>query len=203
MNVLMAGVGGQGILFATGLLTHLAARKGWPVMACETHGMAQRGGSVVCHLRLNQRPAGPLIPKGKADLLVGLNEDEGLRHLGYLRKGGYLLLERGKDKLRGMAVSRYLSATSIKGASVPAFSMAMEAGFPLGANLIILGAASAMGWLPFSPGEMEGALAELSRRPMLEQNLRTLRVGFEAGREAGGSWGPSPQYRLGVESRAG
>lgn len=184
MNVLMAGVGGQGILFVTGILAHLAIKRGWPVVACETHGMAQRGGSVVSHLRLNERLAGPLIRKSRADLLLGLNEDEGLRHLGYLRRGGHLVLERGEGKLRLQAISRYLHALEIQATSVPALSMAMDAGFPLGANLIILGAASAMGFLPFSPNELEKALGELSRKPVLEQNLKSLRLGFEVGARA-------------------
>jgi indolepyruvate ferredoxin oxidoreductase beta subunit len=169
VNVLLAGVGGQGILFVTGLMAHLAVEKGWPVAACETHGMAQRGGSVVSHLRMGKREAGPLIRRGKADLLLGLNEDEGLRHLAYLRRGGSLLLEQG----------RYIAHMNIQAASVPAMSLAREAGFPLGANLIILGAACALGWLPFSAKELERGLRDLSREAVLDQNLESLRLGLQ------------------------
>ena len=179
MNVLLAGVGGQGILFVTGLMAHLAVEKGWPVAACETHGMAQRGGSVVSHLRMGKREAGPLIRRGKADLLLGLNEDEGLRHLAYLRRGGSLLLEQGREKLRLAAVGRYIAHMNIQAASVPAMSLAREAGFPLGANLIILGAACALGWLPFSAKELERGLRDLSREAVLDQNLESLRLGLQ------------------------
>ncbi len=179
MNLLLAGVGGQGILFVTGLLAHLGLEKGWPVCACETHGMAQRGGSVVSHLRLGRKEAGPLIRKGKADLLLGLNEDEGLRHLAYLKKGGLLLLEKGKGKLWLPAVGGYLAAMGIKAESVPAMCIAQQAGFPLGANLVLLGAACALGWLPFSAPEIEKGLRALSRSALLERNLESLRMGLE------------------------
>jgi len=185
VNVLLAGVGGQGILFVTGLLAHLGMERGWPVCACETHGMAQRGGSVVSHLRLGKKEAGPLIPKGRADLLLGLNEDEGLRHLAYLKKGGCLLLERGRDKLRLAGVARYLDFMHIKAVSVPAFSLAQEMNFLLGANLVLVGAASALGWLPFSAGELERGLKALSKSNLLERNLESLRLGLKSNPEQG------------------
>ena len=192
MNVLLAGVGGQGILFVTGLLAHLGMERGWPVCACETHGMAQRGGSVVSHLRLGKKEAGPLIPKGKADLLLGLNEDEGLRHLAYLKRGGYLLLERGRDKLRLDGVARYLDFMDIKAVSVPAFSLAQEINFLLGANLVLVGAACALGWLPFSAGELERGLKALSKSTLLERNLESLRLGLKSNPEKGVVLGASP-----------
>lgn len=193
MNVLLAGVGGQGILFVTGLLAHLGVERGWPVCACETHGMAQRGGSVVSHLRLGKKGAGPLIPKGKADLLLGLNEDEGLRHLAYLKKGGFLLLERGKDKLRLDGVARYLDFMDIKAVSVPAFSLAQEIGFLLGANLVLVGVASALGWLPFSAVELERGLKALSKSTLLERNLESLRLGLKSNPEKGMVLEASPE----------
>lgn len=192
MNVLMAGVGGQGILFVTRLLADMAVQRGWSVAACETHGMAQRGGSVVSHLKLNQRPAAPLIRQGRADLLLGLNEEEGLRHVGHLRKGGSLLLEKGRGKFTGPAMSRYLRSMEIRVGVVPAVSAALEMGYPLGANLVVLGAASAAGWLPFSPKEMERALGKLSKRALLEKNLQSLRLGMEMGRK-----GLAPQWAPG------
>lgn len=185
MNLLLAGVGGQGILFVTGLLAYLGMEKGWPVCACETHGMAQRGGSVVSHLRLGRKDAGPLIRKGKADLLLGLNEDEGLRHLAYLKKGGNLLLEQGRDKLRLEAVARYLDLMDIRAVSVPAFSLASGINFILGANLVLVGAASALGWLPFSGSELEKGLRALSKSNLLERNLESLRLGLRSMSEKG------------------
>lgn len=201
MNVLLAGVGGQGILFVTGLLAHLGVQKGWPVCGCETHGMAQRGGSVVSHLKLGMKEAGPLIRKGKADLLLGLNEDEGLRHLAYLKKGGFLLLERGKQKLRLPSVAQYLDVMNIKAFSVPAFSMALEIDFLLGANLILVGAASALGWLPFSGSELEKGLKALSKSTLLERNLESLRLGLKSHPEEETILGASLEARTLVASQ--
>ncbi len=191
MNVLLAGVGGQGILFVTGLLAHVAMAKGWAVCACETHGMAQRGGSVVSHLRMGKKEAGPLIRKGKADLLLGLNEDEGLRHLAYLKRGGFLVLEQGKNKLGLPSLARYLNSMDIKAVSVPALSVAGKSGFLLGANLVLVGAACALGWLPFSAPELQRGLQALSRESLLEQNLGSLRLGLKIFRQEAGLK-PSP-----------
>jgi len=189
MDILLAGVGGQGILFVTSLLAHAASRRGWPVIASETHGMAQRGGTVVSHLRLGRTHVGPLVPLGKADLLLGLNEDEGLRHLGYLKKGGSLLVEEGCGKLGLPSVKAYIAMMKLKAECIPAARKAREIGYPLGANLILVGKAASLGWLPFSQRELEGALRELSRPNLVEKNITSLLLGLSSC-ETGASTGP-------------
>lgn len=180
MDILVAGVGGQGILFITNLLARAASRRGWPVIASETHGMAQRGGSVVSHLRLGRREVGPLIPLGKADLLLGLDEDEGIRHLGYLRRGGSLMVEEGKGKLELPSLRRYIDMMGIKAGAFPAAKKAKDMGYPLGANLILVGKAAFLGWLPFSKGELEQAVRDLSRPGLVGKNLTSLFLGFSS-----------------------
>ncbi len=195
MDILLAGVGGQGILFITSLLAHAASKRGWPVIASETHGMAQRGGTVVSHLRLGRTSVGPLVPLGKADLLLGLNEDEGLRHLGYLKKGGSLLVEEGSGKLSLPSVKTYIAMMKLRAESIPAGRRAKEISYPLGANLILVGRAASLGWLPFSQRELERALRELSRPNLLEKNITSLLFGlsyFEM-RASTGSCKPSSQ----------
>ncbi|HOS92642.1 MAG TPA: WbuC family cupin fold metalloprotein [Armatimonadota bacterium] len=89
-NVLFAGVGGQGVVTASDLLAHAALRAGWNVKKAETHGMAQRGGSVVTHVRVSadQPVHSRLIPHGCADYLIALELLEGVRTLWMLAPGG-------------------------------------------------------------------------------------------------------------------
>jgi indolepyruvate ferredoxin oxidoreductase beta subunit len=178
MRILLSGVGGQGILFITRVLAELALARGWSVMGAETHGMAQRGGSVVSHLKVNQAAASPLIRKGAADLLFGLEENEGLRFLGYLRAGGRLLLNEGSGKFKRDIIQRYLEEREVGVQALPAGRLALEMGYPLGTNLILLGAAEGLNWVPFTKDEIEEVISEISRPDLVKPNLE----GFHRGR---------------------
>ncbi|MCX7048362.1 MAG: indolepyruvate oxidoreductase subunit beta [Candidatus Sumerlaeota bacterium] len=82
-NILLVGVGGQGIILASDILTQAALNAGFDAKKSEIHGMSQRGGSVFSHVRFGARVFSPVIPEGTADLLVALEEMEGLRWLRY------------------------------------------------------------------------------------------------------------------------
>lgn len=91
-NVLMAGVGGQGIIVAGHALAVAAAAAGMDVKKSDVHGMAQRGGSVVSHIRFGDKVYSPLIPDGEADMLMATERLEALRYLPFVRKGGKLVV---------------------------------------------------------------------------------------------------------------
>lgn len=94
-NLVLAGVGGQGILSMAAVICRSAVRSGFHVRQSEVHGMAQRGGAVVSHVRLSEGTIySSLIPMGTADLLVGLELMEGLRYLPYLKGDGLLVVNR-------------------------------------------------------------------------------------------------------------
>src|SRR5690554_5057908 len=93
-NIILAGVGGQGILFAARVLGTAALKKGYDVKVSEVHGMAQRGGSVVSYVRIGSKVYAPVVEKGRCDLLVAFEELEGLRWLDHLRAGGRVILNR-------------------------------------------------------------------------------------------------------------
>ena len=82
-NTLVTGVGGQGVLFISEILGMAALKEGLDVRVAEIHGMAQRGGSVTCNVRMGKRVYSPTITKGTADLIIGLEPLEVLRLLGY------------------------------------------------------------------------------------------------------------------------
>lgn len=93
VNILLCGIGGQGILTMAELLCLTAAQDGYHVKKSEVHGMAQRGGSVESHVRFGTEVFSPLIPSGQADYLVCLHPDEHERLKGFLKPGGADLFE--------------------------------------------------------------------------------------------------------------
>jgi indolepyruvate ferredoxin oxidoreductase beta subunit len=87
-QIVISGVGGQGVLFVTRLLAEAAIAKGLPVFTSETHGMAQRGGTVISHLKVGEFTS-PLINPGKADGIIALKAECMDQHGGYLKPGGW------------------------------------------------------------------------------------------------------------------
>ena len=90
-NILLAGVGGQGILLASEILSEVLMLAGFDVKKAEVHGMAQRGGSVVSHVRYGKQVLSPTIAEGTADVLFGFELLETCRYLPFLKKGGQVI----------------------------------------------------------------------------------------------------------------
>ncbi len=93
-NVVLTGIGGQGTVLAAKILAQAAQARGWHVRTAETIGMAQRGGSVVSHVRMGdcgERVASPLVPRGQADMLIAFEPGEGARMAGILKPGGVMV----------------------------------------------------------------------------------------------------------------
>ena len=91
INLLLAGVGGQGTVLASKLLAQAAMAQGLQARTAETIGMAQRGGCVVSHVRIGEEAYSPLIPYGQADLILGFEPAEAVRNLPYLKDGGIVV----------------------------------------------------------------------------------------------------------------
>jgi len=92
MNILLAGVGGQGIILASNILSELAMNAGYDVKKSEVHGMSQRGGSVSSHVRFGEKVYSPLIEAGTADFILAFEKLEALRQISYLRQGGRVVV---------------------------------------------------------------------------------------------------------------
>ena len=186
-NILICGVGGQGVVLTSKLLAKAAMAKGLFARTAETIGMAQRGGSVVSHVRVGESFS-PLIPKGFADAILALEPAEAVRCLSYLKPGGAVVASRKAVKpvtaaLSGSGYSAeemlaYL-AQKAKLVSVDTEAICREAGSGRAANMAILGAAAASGALGFDLPEIEALLEELGGR-FLPVNLSALRLGAEA-----------------------
>ena len=132
-QIVLSGFGGQGILFLSRLLAEAAIAGGFPVLTSETHGMAQRGGVVVSHLKVGGFDS-PLVRAGRADLLLVLKEENVPLHREFLADGGALIVNAAvpADPGRGVRVH-----------AVDADALALSAGAPHAVNLILLGFALA------------------------------------------------------------
>jgi indolepyruvate ferredoxin oxidoreductase beta subunit len=177
LKIILVGLGGQGVVFFTRLLSHTAMTLGYPVMVSETHGMSQRGGSVVSHLKIGGSQA-PLIRRGTADILLALEPDEAIRNLTFLRKGGTAFVNT-ENGLRP-EVTEHLERLDINICTLPASQMAMELGSAAVTNVILAGFAAAHPALPLPFEALQETVQSLAPRGQA-LNLKALGMGFQAG----------------------
>ena len=185
-DVILAGVGGQGVLSVASLIAAGALRGGYHVKQSEVHGMAQRGGSVLAHLRMASRPVhSDIVPLGAADLILGMEPVEALRHLPYLAPEGTLVVST--EPVRNMPVYPDLDHLVASIRQVPRSflvdtgDLARKAGSPRCANVVMVGAASAL--LPIFPGRLEDTIREVfaaKGTEVVALNLRAFRLGRDA-----------------------
>ncbi|MGI6664420.1 MAG: indolepyruvate oxidoreductase subunit beta [Christensenellaceae bacterium] len=188
LNILIVGVGGQGTLLASVLLGNLGMQAGYDVKLSEVHGMAQRGGSVVTHVRFAKDTSiAPTIDTGSADIIVAFEQLEGFRWASYLKKGGKMFINTQKISpmpvIMGVVeypshIMEFFSAQKIDVSYINAEKIAEELGNSRVVNTILLGAAAKE--MPFS---MEDWLAEIEKtiRPQfVDVNKRAFLRGMEA-----------------------
>ena len=177
LKLIIAGIGGQGVIYATKLLSQAALARGERVMASENHGMSQRGGSVQTHFKIGGSEA-PLIRRGTADALIAFERVEALRNLPYVRSGGgvYANSADGLDS----AVTDRLSELGVGVFTIDASARVKELGTPAVMNLIVLGFAAALGGLGLSVDDLKAAAGALGPAKAVELNLMALDIGAAA-----------------------
>ncbi len=184
-DVILAGVGGQGVLSLAAIIATGAMKAGLQVRQSEVHGMAQRGGAVQAHLRLADREiASDLIPRGGAQMILAMEPLESLRYLGYLDPEGVLIssadplinipdypeLEGLLAAIRRLPRHRLVDATALAGGSARA------------ANMVLVGAAAP--YLPVSREVLENSIQELfagKGGDVVAVNLKAFAAGLAAG----------------------
>jgi len=189
-DILIAGVGGQGSIFATNVLCQYALERGLNVLGTETIGAAQRGGSVVSHMRISDEPIySPLIPPGTGDVLLGMESLEFLRHMKVLGKNGYYILNLYSLPTvnTNLGIDRYPNEDEIvsavrkaceKGYIIPATIKAAELGNTQMTNVVMLGVLAKVDDF-FEYSEVKEIVNKMSPKKFLKQNL----TAYEAGRE--------------------
>jgi indolepyruvate ferredoxin oxidoreductase, beta subunit len=148
-NILLVGVGGQGIILASEIMADVFLEAGYDVKKSEVHGMAQRGGSVSTHVRFGPKVYSPLIKEGEADIFMAFEELEALRYLAYLSPQPTILLNEQRLNPPAVAlgnedypadVKQILSRRAGKFRSIAARDLALQAGDVRAANVVLLGA---------------------------------------------------------------
>jgi indolepyruvate ferredoxin oxidoreductase beta subunit len=186
-NVVIAGVGGQGVLLASKVLSESALAAGMDVKQNEVHGMAQRGGSVISFVRIGDRISSPVVMPGTADLLISFEPLEALRYVHYLKPGGLLVYNKvtinPSTVASGMAVYPVDVAQRIAKAcpgarGIEALSIAKEAGNAKAVNMVMVG--SVLKDLPIDPRIVEGVVKALSKGKGVEVNRKALEGGAAA-----------------------
>ena len=192
INILLTGVGGQGTVLASKVLAQAAQDRGWPVRTAETIGMAQRGGSVVSHVRMGNLPGeqvhSPLISQGTADLIIAFEPAEGARVLPYLSSTGALVTATtaissvtstlGKNPYRGATAIRSLvdafSDVPERLVIVPDTAILKRVGNRKALNTVMLASAIKLGVVPLTIDDLYAAVEACVKPKYVDLNLRAI-----------------------------
>ncbi len=186
-NVVIAGVGGQGVLMASRVLAESALASGMDVKQNEVHGMAQRGGSVISFVRIGEKVHSPVVMPGTADILISFEPLEALRYIHYLKPGGKLVYNKvtinPSTVASGLAsyppdVETQITTTCKDAHGIDALLVAKKAGNAKAVNMVMVG--SVMKGLPIDTKVVEGVVRDISRDKGVEVNLAALRGGAAA-----------------------
>ncbi|MDR2804245.1 MAG: indolepyruvate oxidoreductase subunit beta [Dysgonamonadaceae bacterium] len=183
-DIILAGVGGQGILSVAAVIGEAALEDGLFMKQAEVHGMSQRGGDVQSHLRISDRPvASDLIPLGQADVILSLEPMEALRYLPYLKKDGWVIThsEPFENILHYPEMAEVMSAYQILPHKIilNVEQIAKDLGAPRSGNIVLLGAAAP--YLPIEFSKLENGIRRIFGKKgetVVEMNLRALKAGM-------------------------
>lgn len=182
-NIVICGVGGQGIILASNVLCYTAFLEGFDVKKSEVHGMAQRGGSVITHVRFGKKVFSPLIEQGTADFILAFEKLEALRYMEYLKKNGLVIVndrqippmsvlvggasypEHIENKLKKFGKTHFVDAAKI----------ALELGNIRTVNIVLLGVLST--FLKFKQKSWEQAIRQNVKERFVDLNIDAFNKG--------------------------
>lgn len=188
-NIQLVGVGGQGVLLASTVLGNAAVAEGLEAAMSEVHGMAQRGGSVQCSVRLGQEIYSPLIPKGGADLLLGFEPAETLRNVTSVNRDSHIITNTSPVVPISVSIGQgiypplqdildALRSVNEHVVAIDATSKAIEAGRAITANAVLIGAIAAVKGFPLSKGRVLDALLQAVPTKAKDVNVRAFELGY-------------------------
>ncbi|MDE7347134.1 MAG: indolepyruvate oxidoreductase subunit beta [Muribaculaceae bacterium] len=184
-DIVLAGVGGQGILSVATILGVAALKEGLNIKQAEVHGMSQRGGDVQSNLRISSKPINSdLIPYGKADLIISLEPMEALRYLPTLSPDGWIVTSTAPFvNIPNYPEMELIEGELVKGGNLIAFDMeemAKEVASPRSSNMVLLGASSH--FIELTPDKIEAAVRSVfssKGEAVVEANIKAFRAGRE------------------------
>ncbi|GAB6171643.1 indolepyruvate oxidoreductase subunit beta [Paradesulfitobacterium aromaticivorans] len=186
LNILLVGVGGQGTILASKILTHAALAQGYTVKMSEIHGMAQRGGSVVTQVRLGEEVYSPVIDEGEADIIIAFEQLEAYRWAHFLREGGVLIANTQKISplpvLIGAATYPDTILANLKDkvkrfVEIDGLKLAAEAGNAKATNVVLMGVLAR--FMDFPQEVWQDALKARIPEKLLSLNKKAFVLGYD------------------------
>jgi indolepyruvate ferredoxin oxidoreductase beta subunit len=199
-NIMFAGVGGQGLMLLSAILGKAAVDSGLEIKTGEQHGLSQRQGSIYVHFRIG-KPISPLIPYGKADMVIAMEASEVLRYIEYLKEGGVVIMSNRRmasvTETETIALDKekkthYLTVDQIvekinevtdKVILLDSLNLAIQAGNARTENSVLIGATAACEDFPIPVEEVRKAVLALVPPKTVDANSKA----FDLGRDAGGA----------------
>ncbi|NHJ24781.1 MAG: indolepyruvate ferredoxin oxidoreductase subunit beta [Candidatus Lokiarchaeota archaeon] len=195
-NIMTCGVGGQGLMLLSNIIGLACAENNLNIRTAETHGLAQRSGSIYTHIRIGDDAFSPLIPYGEADALLGMEAIETLRYIEFLKPNGIIILnnyiwhpvqstyERVKNPqgkyLNIESIINKLNKYSNHLFLINALDIAIEAGNSLTTNVVLLGALIHTKDFPLSFNQLEETLPRVVPKSALDVNKKALFLGYKS-----------------------
>ncbi len=193
-NILMTGVGGQGLMSLAAMIGEACVDSGIQVVTQEQHGLAQRSGSISAHIRIGEAYS-PMVPYGTADLIISMEATEALRYIEYLKTGGTIVsssrlmhpvIETNKIVANRRENLEYVTLEAIKENLVKvtkdihhidSTALASKAGNPRTENVVLLGAASSIDGFPLTAEQLVEAIKSIVPGRTVEQNIKAFELG--------------------------
>lgn len=195
-DIVLCGVGGQGIVMLSNAIGNACAAAGITVKTGELHGLSQRSGTVYIHLRIGDEYLSPIIPYGEADVILAMEAMEALRYIEYLKDDGIIIMntqimhpplevsilskEKSTDFITLEPIIEKLEQVTKNIARINALDLANEAGNPKTENAVLIGTLAALADLPPSVDDLKKGLGTVVPKKAYEQNLKAFELGHKA-----------------------
>ncbi len=195
-NIVTVGVGGQGLMILSNIIGNACVDAGLAIRTAETHGLAQRSGSIYTHVRIGSKILSPLIPYGEANVMLAMEAIEALRNCEFLAKDATVIINNyiwqpvqstfrrvvAKGEVPYLSISQVLE--KIKKIThniilVNANSIAGEAGNALASNVALLGVLGQIPGFPLTQDQLIKAIKNIIPEPLLQVNLKAFQLGYE------------------------
>ncbi|MCD6484971.1 MAG: indolepyruvate oxidoreductase subunit beta [Candidatus Odinarchaeota archaeon] len=189
LNIAFIGVGGTGVITAAQIIAEAALKEGYNAVQGEIHGLAQRGGSVLCEVRIGSKVYGPIIPTGRTDIIVSLEPIEVGRIAHKIKDDGIVIMNTYKilPPIVSEGKAEYPDVDKIKEIiseltqniySLDAYEIAKKAGFVQAMNIAMIGALLALEELPIKRETVEEIIKSRFRKETHESNIKALELGY-------------------------
>ncbi|MDK2782571.1 MAG: indolepyruvate ferredoxin oxidoreductase, beta subunit [Thermococcaceae archaeon] len=194
-NIVITGVGGQGVLTAANILGWAALRAGYKVRLGEVHGMSQRFGSVISYVRFGEDVYGSMVPEGKADVILSFEPVEALRYVNYLKEGGMAVINTKPivPVQVSMGMAKYPSLDEIrrifeedfkaKWIGFNAEELAEKAGHVVTTNTVLIGALTQVPEFPLDAEHVREVIKISVPPKAVEMNMKAFDLGIQAAKD--------------------